>query len=199
MPDLERRSVTFGEISVRHTGDEPIRFRGLAAAFNKRTWIGPAEWGFFEEIAPEAFTRTLADDADVRFLGEHDPAKLLARTTNGSLRLTTNKRGLAVDADIIPTSYARDMALLMGSGALNEMSFAFIPAAGGEEWSRAKDGKDVRRLVDVDLVDVSVVAYPAYSGTDAALRSAVEARRTDLRAQQFAALRARLEAARTGR
>lgn len=193
----ERRSATFGEVTVRSDGDQPIKFRGLAATFNNRTWIGPEEWGFFEEIKPGAFDRTLTAGADVRFLGEHDPGRLLARTTNDSLRLTTNRKGLVVDADIVPTSYARDMALLMGSGVLNEMSFAFTIPDGGDSWSRTKDGKEVRTITDVDLHDVAVVAFPAYAGTEAALRT-VEARRAEHRTQTYEQLRARLEAAKKG-
>lgn len=194
----ERRSATFGEVTVRSEGDQPIKFRGLAATFNNRTWIGPEEWGFFEEIKPGAFDRTLSESADVRFLGEHDPGRLLARTINDSLRLTTNRKGLVVEAEIVPTSYARDMALLMGSGVLNEMSFAFTIPKGGDSWSRTKDGKEVRAISDLDLLDVSVVAYPAYAGTDASLRASCEARRAEHRTQTYEQLRARLEAAKKG-
>jgi phage head maturation protease len=57
---------------------------------------------------------------------------------------------------------------------LTQMSFGFIPTK--EEWSEA-DGGELVRVLDVDLFDVSVVTFPAYDNTDAAVRSAIEAQR----------------------
>lgn len=190
MPDTEIRSATFDDITIRSDADRPIRFAGTAATFGTRTWIGPEETGFFEELAPGAFDRALADESDVRLLGEHDPARLLARTANGSLRLRSHKKGLQVEADMIPTSYARDLALLLGTRTISEMSFGFVPRV--QQWTRTKDGKDLRILEDVDLYDVSIVAFPAYSNTEASLR-AVEARRHEIRTERLTVIRRRLE------
>jgi HK97 family phage prohead protease len=176
-------------VSVRARPNTGLGFKGRAAVYNKRTWIGPPKFGFWEEIAPGAFDRAVAED-DVRFLMDHDPSKVLARTANNTLRLTVDKKGLNVDADMADVSYARDLATLLERGDLGEMSFAFIP--GKEEWSSTKDGDEVRRLVDFEQVlDVSCVAYPAYDGTDAALRC-VEARRRDATQERLLAIRRRL-------
>jgi len=186
----ERRTWSMDLVSVRARPNGGLGFKGRAALYNKRTWIGPAKFGFWEEIAPGAFTRAVAED-DVRLLMDHDPAKVLARSSNGTLRLAEDKKGLAVDADMADVSYARDLAVLLERGDLGEMSFAFIP--GAEEWSTLKDGTDLRRLVDFEQVlDVSCVAFPAYDGTEAALR-AVEARRSDAHKESLLALRRRLE------
>jgi HK97 family phage prohead protease len=187
----ERRTATLDLVSVRARPNNGLGFKGRAAVYNKRTWIGPPKFGFWEEIAPGAFDRAVAED-DVRFLMDHDPSKVLARTSSGTLRLTVDKRGLNVDADMADVSYARDLAVLLERGDLGEMSFAFIP--GTEEWSTLKDGTDLRRLVDFEQVlDVSCVAYPAYDGTEAAMR-AVEARRRDASKERLLALRRRLDA-----
>lgn len=177
-------------VSVRARPGAGLGFKGRAALYNKRTWIGPPKYGFWEEIVPGAFDRAITED-DVRFLVDHDPAKVLARMSNGTLRLATDKKGLNVDADMADVSYARDLAVLLERGDLGEMSFAFIP--GTEEWSTLKDGTDLRRLVDFEeVLDVSAVAFPAYDGTEAALR-AVEARRADASKEKLLALRRRLE------
>jgi HK97 family phage prohead protease len=186
----ERRTWNMDLVSVRARPGAGLGFKGRAALYNKRTWIGPAKFGFWEEIAPGAFDRAITED-DVRFLVDHDPGKVLARTSNGTLRLATDKKGLNVDADMADVSYAHDLAVLLERGDLGEMSFAFIP--GAEEWSILKDGTDLRRLVDFEQVlDVSAVAFPAYDGTEAALR-AVEARRRDANQDRLLALRRRLE------
>jgi len=186
----ERRSFAFDTVTMRARTDG-LHFRGQAAVFDQRTWIGPPKYGFWEEIDAAAFDRAIRED-DVRFLVDHDPGKVLARNTAGTLRLTTDKKGLVADADMADVSYARDLAVLLERGDVSQMSFGFVPTT--EEWSTLDDGTEVRRLVEVELFDVSAVAYPAYDGTDAALR-VVEARRADHRSNQLATLRTRLEAA----
>lgn len=172
------------------------RFRGHAAVFGDRAWI-PAGRGFWEELDKSAFDRALGDGDDVRFLLEHDPRWILGRTSAGTLRLSTDKRGLVVDADFPDTSYARDAAVSLERGDLHQMSFAFTVRDGGEDVSTLKDGTTLRRLTDVELSDVSIVAYPAYTSTDAALRKFEE--RCAMQAKgRIEALRGRLEAARKG-
>ena len=186
----EIRPYALDHMSLRSKTDG-LHFRGHAAVFDQRTWIGPPKYGFWEEVAGEAFDRAIRED-DVRMLIDHDPSRVLARNTAGTLRLTKDKRGLVADADMADVTYARDLAVLLERGDVSQMSFAFVPRS--EEWSTLKDGAEVRRLLDVELFDVSAVAYPAYEGTDAALR-AVEARRVEFRTNQLATLRTRLEAA----
>lgn len=190
----ELRTFTIDRAAVGGTAGG-TRFRGHAAVFGERTWI-PAGRGFYEEVTKDAFARAIDED-DVRFLLEHDPRWILGRNTAGTLRLSTDKRGLAVDADFPDTSYARDAAISLERGDLTQMSFAFNVREGGEEVSTLKDGSTLRRLTDVQLSDVSIVAYPAYESTDAALR-AFEARCDQQVQSRLAARRERLEAARKG-
>jgi uncharacterized protein len=166
----ERRFASLAGIEVRAATeqDSSIGFKGHAAMFNKRTWIGPKKFGFYEEVREGAFAKTLKE-ADVRMLLNHDPNFLLARTTSGTLRLSEDDKGLAVDADMAPTSYANDLRIVMDRGDLTQMSFSFLPVK--EEWSVTDEGDDVRSLVELSLYDVSPVTFPAYTETDAALRA----------------------------
>jgi uncharacterized protein len=166
----ERRFASLAGIEVRAATeqDASIGFKGHAAMFNKRSWIGPKKMGFYEEVREGAFKQALKR-ADVRMLLNHDPNYLLARNTSGTLRLTEDDKGLLVDADMAPTSYAKDLAIVMERGDLTQMSFSFIPVK--EEWSVTDTGDDVRSLVELDLYDVSPVTFPAYTETDAALRA----------------------------
>lgn len=150
-------------------GDESIGFKGTAIVFNTRTWIGSKTYGYWEQIAPEAVTKTL-QEADVRFLINHDPNLLLARNKAGTLRLDAETSGLAVDADMAPVSYARDLAVSLERGDISQMSFAFTPLAWRTE--EAEDGKELITFTELRLWDVSVVTYPAYEETDAGLRGA---------------------------
>lgn len=177
--ELEHPVDALGRVRWRSTLDtraverredgEPIGFKGHAAVFNSRTWIGGKSWGFWEQIDPRAFRKTL-NEADVRFLINHDPNLLLARNRAGTLRLSTDDVGLEVDADMAPVSYAEDLAVLLARKDITQMSFAFEPISW--RYEQAEDGKDLYTLTEVRLFDVSVVTYPAYEDTDAALRAA---------------------------
>jgi uncharacterized protein len=191
--------LTFDLVRVMMTraakGDDgPGTFVGHAAVFNKRAPIGdPKTWGFWEEIDPHAFDRALAEEQDVRFLVDHDPSRLLARTTSGTLDLSTDKVGLVSEAGLPDTTLGRDTRVLIDRGDLSQMSFGFIPRQ--TEWSTLDDGTELLRILDLDLFDVSVVTFPAYEETDAEVRSRVEAiRRTSpLTEARLLAARRRLD------
>ena len=148
------------------TGD-PIGFKGKAIVFNSPTWIGSRNWGFWEQIAPGSVTKTI-DEHDIRFVQNHDPNLLLARNKAGTLRLNATDDALEVDADMAPTTYARDLALLLERGDISQMSFAFEIIS--ETRSIADDDKDMWTVNEMKLYDVSVVTYPAYEDTEAGLR-----------------------------
>lgn len=167
--EIERVMMT------RAKGDDgPGTFVGHAAVFNKRAAIGdPRSWGFWEEIDPGAFDGALSRGDDVRFLVDHNSSKLLGRTTSGTLRLSTDRRGLVSEGDLPDTTDGRDTRVLIDRGDLNQMSFGFIPTK--IEWSELEDGTELARILDIEpLVDVSVVTFPAYDETDASVRSAVQ-------------------------
>ena len=159
-------------------------FEGHAAVFNQSTAIGnPLSWGFYEEVAPGAFTKSIQDRADVIFDQDHDLATVLARVSNGTLRLAQDSTGLATDADWADVSYASDLATLIEGRFITGMSFMFqtVRDAWGSETVETNDAHtaevEVRTLLEVKLIDVCVTSYPAYTGTDANMRTAALAAR----------------------
>lgn len=159
--------------------------------YKQRTAIGdPTRGGFWEQIAPGAFDRALNEDQDVRFLVDHDPSRVLARTASGTLSLSSDKKGLLVDADLADTSIGRDLRVLLERGDVSQMSFGFV--VNKDEWAMQKDGTELRTIHDVDLFDVSAVTFPAYPQTDAAVRAAgfgeIRKQRNAERAARFAAI-----------
>ena len=150
---------------LRAHEDEPRRVVGHAAVFNQRATIGGH---FDEQIAPGAFTRALSEGQDVRALIDHNSSLVLGRTTAGTLSLSEDERGLLVDLELPDTQIARDLAVSMARGDINQMSFAFSVIRESVDQS----GERVLRTVeDADLFDVSIVTYPAYENAEAALRS----------------------------
>lgn len=168
----ERRFLTI-DTEDRAEGDATLGFRGHAAVFGTPAYIGMKPYGFWEQINPGAFKRAIKG-GDVRMLHNHDPNLALARTTiksgPGSLALTEVDKGLHTAAEFIDTSYARDVHEQVRTGVVSQMSFSFTPAQ--EKWAKNDEGEDVRTLHEVRLSDVSTVTYPAYTETDAAVRSA---------------------------
>lgn len=152
--------LTLGTCEFRASQDAKTgKLVGYAALFD--TWS--ERIGFFRErIEPGAFTRTLSKGADVRALREHDPAQMLGRSVSGTLELSQDERGLLAEITPPDTQLGRDTIALVRRGDLSQMSFGFTVPKGGDEWN---DEGDERTLKDVDLFDVSVVAYPAYNDT----------------------------------
>lgn len=139
------------------------RLEGYAALFGAEARIGA---GLVETIAPGAFAASLRSGRDVLALVDHDPARVLARTRSGTLRLAEDGRGLAFDLDVPETQAGRDVLALAERGDLGGMSFGFTVR------DEARGG-DRRELRAVDLYEVSVIAaFPAYEGTVVTARAA---------------------------
>ena len=165
--EIERR-VAVDALEVRQEGeDEPRRLVGYAAVFDSPAEIMP---GFIEEVAPGAFSRAISEGQDVRALINHDASLLLGRTSSGTLRLSEDDRGLRVEIDPPDTQAARDLAVMIERGDLNQMSFGFRVV--DEEIEMDENRNLHRRLTDVDLADVSPVTFPAYADTAIAQRKA---------------------------
>lgn len=167
---MQRHILPAPAFEVRAAGESgAIGFRGHGIVYDRWTEIYDWWFGNYQErIAPGAAVAHLEDD--VRLLINHDSNLLLARTTNGSMRLSEDGTGVLVDADMAPTSYARDLAVLLERGDISQMSFSFIP--GDEEWDQRPDGTWLRTITSFEaLYDMSVVTYPAYAETDAGLRA----------------------------
>lgn len=164
------RTMTFR--AAEGAGDK-MTVEGYAAVFNQRALIWESDysgWKYYEEIAPGAFDGAKMDDVILRY-NHSDAALLLARTTNGTLRLTTDDVGLKISADIAPTTMGRDVYELIKRGDISQMSFGFTTASDEEDWN--KDTKEeTRRILQVDtVIDVAPVDFPAYDGTSITVRS----------------------------
>lgn len=156
---MERFAV---ELRAGITGD---RLEGHAAVFDVTADLGK----HYERLARTAFDQVIDRD-NVRALVNHDPSQLLGTTNAGTLKVSTDSTGLAFEIPKLPdTTYGRDLREMVGRGDLDGMSFGFIP--GADEWSRARDGRQVRTHTALkSLLDISPVTFPAYSGTDVSLR-----------------------------
>jgi len=127
---------------------------------------GPDLGGFVEVITRGAARRAVLERHDVRLLVDHKGSPL-ARTKSGTLVLRSDDHGLRVEATLDPSSPdAQTVIAALRRGDLDSMSVGFRVPTGGDKWSGS-----TRTINDLDLLDVSVVTYPANAATSVALRS----------------------------
>jgi HK97 family phage prohead protease len=172
----EIRTVRATELRASKEGDKQY-LSGYAATFN--TMSSPLGY-FRERILPGAFDRALKEKQDVRHLINHDVNRVLGRTAAGTTELSADSKGLKFRTLMPDTTYARDLAVSVERGDVNECSFGFMVNHQdrdnpGATWSQIPDPDDPSQLValrdlsDVDLEDVSTVTYPAYPKTSAGI------------------------------
>ena len=146
---------------------------GYAAVFNQRALIWESEWSgwkYMEVIDRNAFDG--ADMNDTVFKYNHgDVAMILARTSNNTLTMNTDDKGLRISADIIDTNNGTDVYKLIKRGDVNKMSFAFTVKS--ERTEVDKENKIYTRTITAfdKIYDVAVVDVPAYDGTSIQARS----------------------------
>ena len=150
-------------LEVRQGETGAATLAGYAAVFG--------EWsedlgGFRERIAPGAFGAALT--GDVRALWNHDPAFVLGRTTNGTLRLAEDERGLRVEIDPPEGPLYAGFLENVRRGDVSQMSFGFSVIE--DEKSYGEKGERLRLLKEVRLYEVSPVTFPAYPQTEVSVR-----------------------------
>ena len=141
-PNKEVRTFDVQDLELRVDGDKPTVV-GYGAVFNS---MSNDLGGFREFISPKAFEGRLKDD--VRFLINHEGMPL-ARTINGTLRLSVDEKGLRYEADMPNTSTARDLMELLKNGTINQSSFAFTVEE--DSWE-VKDGMNIRTIDKVSTL-----------------------------------------------
>lgn len=125
-------------------GSEGV-FSGYAAVFDR------VDQGR-DSIAKGAFARSLEERgvSGIKLLWQHDPMVPL-----GSLmRLYEDAHGLFVEARLnLDVERSRDAYALIKSGAIDGLSI-------GYRVRQAEAGNAVRRLIDIDLWEISLVTFP---------------------------------------
>ncbi|HEX8191355.1 MAG TPA: HK97 family phage prohead protease [Allosphingosinicella sp.] len=119
-----------------------MRFAGYAAVFDR-----PDRGG--DVVRPGAFARALKRGAGaVPLLWQHEAGKPIGRIEH----LSEDKRGLRVIASLSAGANGREAAGLLGEGAVTGLSFGYRV--------REAQGAAPRELIELDLVEVSLVTLP---------------------------------------
>ncbi|ODS56802.1 MAG: primosomal replication protein N [Agrobacterium sp. SCN 61-19] len=123
------------------------RFSGYASLF------GEVDLGR-DAIEPGAFAASLTKRGagGVRMLFQHDPAEVIGRWTE----IREDERGLYVEGRLATdVARAREVHALMKAGALDGLSIGFRAVK-----TRADRKTGVRRILEADLWEISVVTFP---------------------------------------
>lgn len=172
---LQRRNLPFRDVELRAkpdgTGGDALTFTGYACiteiGYEMSDWLGP----FTEVVRAGAFTKTLAESADVPFLVNHS-GLTLARTKSGTMQLAEDDTGLHVEARLDPGSpHVTALRSAMDRSDVDEMSFAFWVTR--QQWSPDYEQRDILE-VNLNKGDVSVVNYGANPNTAGAQLNARE-------------------------
>ncbi len=172
---VEKRMAMTPLASFRTAGDEngDKYFEGYFIRFNEETELWP---GYFEQIAPEAIDDNIQTQ-DIRALFDHDTAKVLGRTSAGTLTLTKDATGVygkvLVNQD---DSEALSIYAKVQRGDVSSASFGFF--IDKDDLSQNNDGTTHDIIRAITLLEVSVVTFPAYPTTQ------IDARKRDIESAQ---------------
>lgn len=153
------------------------RITGLAAVYEQETVIADAFGEFTEVIRSGAFDE--CDFDDVRLLVNHDMNGIsLARSRRNNksdkpntMQLTVDENGVNIDADLdtVNNEQARALYSAIDRGDMDGMSFCFFVSPNNQRWNEDLTRREILKVDKV--IEVSVVNFPAYGGTNINSRS----------------------------
>jgi uncharacterized protein len=160
---MEKRHIQFTtELQTRATDNEnEAIIEGYFVVYNSETEL----WeGAFEEVAPNAFKDSL-ENKDIFCLDNHDTRAVLGSTGSKTLELKSDEKGLwgkvllDLEDPIAKSAYRK-----IQTGKVKGCSFGFYPIR--EETINKEDGSIKWRILEAELFEVSITAFPAYPQTD---------------------------------
>lgn len=159
-----RMLVSFGA-EKKDDDKESYKVSGYASTFDTYTLFEVDGIDYKERIDSHAFDN--ADMSDVIMQYDHT-GRVFARTSNGTLSVSVDERGLKVEADLSTTEASRELYDEIASGLIIKMSFAFKVS------EEHYDSNSHTRVVDKisKVYDVSAVSIPANPDTEIFARSA---------------------------
>lgn len=117
---------------------------GYAIVFSQPTilWVHK-EKEIYEIIDPQALNECDLSEVDFKYNHSHE-VLIVASTTNKSLRLKVDKKGLWFRAELANTQMGRDLYEMVRTRLLSKMSFAFVLEE--ESYDRQKNTRIIKKL-----------------------------------------------------
>jgi HK97 family phage prohead protease len=153
---------------VKRDGQDRYHIEGYATVYEQPYEMWDAFGPYKEVMSAGAGADSLKASPDVAFLTNHRGVTM-ARTTNGSLRLSEDSTGLPIEAWLNPQRQdVKDLVIAIEDKDVTEMSFAFMIDDG--KWSPDYTEYRINRY-DINRGDVSAVNYGANPYTSVAARA----------------------------
>lgn len=157
---------------VEEEKDEEMIVEGYASTFNEEYKLyDDGSYSVFEQIDPSAFAE--CDMSDVIMQYDHE-GRVLARTRNNTLTITTDEHGLKVRADLSKSALGKGLYEDIKNGIVDRMSFGFTVDEDKLEEIEDFENKSTKVLRTITkvgkLYDVSAVSFPANEGTEISAR-----------------------------
>lgn len=174
--DREYRNFTFEVREAKPEEDGKMIVRGYASTFNEPYELyNDGTYIFREQVDPGAFNE--ADLSDVILQYNHE-GRVFARTSNGTLQVSVDDKGFAVEADLGGTEIGRQLYEEIRGGYTTKMSFGFTVTEDKREETENKEDRTyevLRTITKIGKVyDVSAVSIPANDGTSISSRNLVD-------------------------
>lgn len=157
---------------------EPIdgksyKVTGYATTFNEPYTLYKRDgYEIIEEIDASAFDE--CDMSDVIMQYDHE-GRVFARVSNNTLKLTIDKKGLLIDADLGGTEIGKSLYEEIKGGYTNKMSFGFVVKEDERTYTEDKESGMYtvhRKITKISkLYDVSAVSLPANDATTISART----------------------------
>jgi uncharacterized protein len=147
-PTVQYRTRT-AKLQVRAEGRLVV---GTILPYGETAKVG----GYTESFTSGAFAGT--DPATIPLLAQHDRERL---PIGVGVSLTDTPTGLDGEFKVSKTQAGDDVLELIRDGAVSGLSIGFLPVPDGDRWSADRTRVERTRA---QLVEVSVVAWPAYDG-----------------------------------
>ena len=188
--DREYRNFTFEVRELLPEEGDKMVVRGYASTFNEPyTLYNDGQYIFREQVDPHAFDE--ADLSDVILQYNHE-GRVFARTSNGTLQVSVDDKGFAVEADLGGTEIGRQLYEEIKGGYTTKMSFGFVVTEDRREETenREKNTYEVLRTITKigKVYDVSAVSIPANDGTSISSRNLVDGLIKEIEEERLKAL-----------
>jgi len=161
------KELRYNELSsVECRADEgKMNISGYAVRYDQPS--RPIMGEFVEYIDKRAFDGV--DLSETFLLYNHNSDYVMGNTRSGTLTLENTDKGLYFSASLPNTERARETFELVKRGDVNGMSFGFTVTR--DEWNMKSE--PIQRTVKQigELLEVSVVPFPAYESTSVSARA----------------------------
>jgi HK97 family phage prohead protease len=169
--------------------EEKLIVDGYASVFgNPYTLYEDSELVIQEQVDSKAFEG--ADLSDVIFQYNHE-GRVFARTSNNTLSVFPDEKGLAIQADLGGTDIGRQLYQEIKGKYTTQMSYGYTVKDASWEDRKLEDGRtlELRTITAINKVyDVSAVSIPANDATSISVRNLSDGVIEEIKAERLKAL-----------